>query len=362
MTRYVVLLAALAAGGCLADPAELAALEQYAGNQEGKCPAHICGLNSPDLDDGWFYELNLDGAVNRDGFMLVSTTKSGAGYRLSTANGRLWANRISGNPFAPATLASTGLVGTQLRIRKTTGTFYNVEIEQVSAIVNYRATLPNGSTPRAIESYRFRIKTDPLPGSGLVLSTLMCQNGDLFVDLRGHTAMPAHHAVLFEGERIDVDSMTISPASERWVNIGCAETALAKLQLAGHTKASQVAGFSTSSAERQTMLKLLVGDYCGTGYPITVAGQPLEWTDDRNTLHISAGVSTVLEARWGPDGAICLNKPRLVAHPSAASEAAFPAGVTAAIRAACNGAVPPPCQPTLGVVHLKSYNITGFTN
>lgn len=171
--------------------------------------------------------------------------------------------------------------------------------------------------------------------------------------------MPEHHALVFEGERLDLDALAIAPGiNTRWFTIACAETALAKLHLTGHTHAAQAAGFSSSVPERQTMLKLLTADYCGTGTSFTAAGQPLRWTDADGTLTIPSSVTRVLEARWTPGGASCLNTPRVAAHPTEASLARFP-DVEQQIAEACPR--PPPCGTWSAVHHLRSWNPTPFT-
>lgn len=100
-------------------------------------------------------------------------------------------------------------------------------------------------------------------------------------------------------------------------------SALAKLQLTGHTEVAKLAGFNTTISHRQTMLKMLSADYCGTGKPFTVAGQRLEWKDDRGTMKLPSHLQSEVEARWTPQGAACLGVPRVAAHPTPASTAEF---------------------------------------
>ncbi|HLL25428.1 MAG TPA: ADYC domain-containing protein, partial [Kofleriaceae bacterium] len=167
--------------------------------------------------------------------------------------------------------------------------------------------------------------------------------------------IPNNHAVLFEGERITAATKTVADDSRYWFNIGCAGTALAKLHLTGRTEAAQSVGFATDIDDRQAMLKMLVGDYCGTGRAFTVQGQPLMWRDDQGTIDMPTSPASELEAAWTADGAWCLSTPRLVKHPSAASAAKFPEGVEAAILAEC-GTRPRRCGEWLIVTPLRSYN------
>lgn len=323
-----------------------------------KCPADVCGLNSAAFSDGgFFYDLNLDEAPNRDGVSLVGAKKGSAIYDLDVVNGRFIATFVLGPLGSPRTLRGDDLAGLELRLRRirADGTFAysTLAIESVARVTDYWARPTSGVTPK-IETYKFHYRIDS--GYGAYL----CQNGAEFVDGSSPVrAMPEHHALIFEGERIDIDSLTIAPAlSPRWFTIGCAETALAKMQLTGHTQAAQSVGLTTTVLERQTMLKMLTADYCGTGNSFTVSGQPLRWTDHRGTMRLSASFPKVLEARWTPYGAACLNTPRVDAHPSEASAEKFELGARLEIDHACSI---PVCLPTQATYHLLSWNPTPFT-
>ena len=128
--------------------------------------------------------------------------------------------------------------------------------------------------------------------------------------------MDEFHAVVFEGDRVDSLAKTVTGIDTGWFNIGCAGHALAKLHLTGHTQGAQVgAGYVTSVAERTTMLKMITGDYCGEGIPFTVAGVDLTWRDHRSWMGFDP-LDASTEARWTPDGASCLNEPRLASNPT----------------------------------------------
>jgi hypothetical protein len=171
--------------------------------------------------------------------------------------------------------------------------------------------------------------------------------------------MDRYHALVFEGERIDAARKTVGATLDaRWFNIGCAGSTLAKLHLTGHTQAAESDGFSTTIRERQTMLKMLSADYCGSGRAFTVGGQPLHWVDDHGTMTVGL-FGNYTEADWTANGASCLDTPRVVANPTATSLAHFPdaATVAAEIYDACRGAPPPPCTGAMASgIHLRSYN------
>jgi hypothetical protein len=350
MTRSLLLLLTFTTWSCmLPDDADTDEVVSEVGT---KCPPQICGLNSSDLSDGYFHELDLDGAANAEGYSIQWVRRSGAGYKLAAVNGKLTAILTSG--VGVPQLTGSLLVGLEIRIRKALADggygYRTLSIEAVRQDTDYWAHRADGQPTPKVETYKFLVKSD------IGLNSWLCQNGATLVDPTSPVrAMPEHHALIFEGERIDVESLTIASfTNSRWVNIGCAETALAKLQLTGHTHAAVVAGFSTTIPERQTMLKLLTADYCGRGIPFTVPGQSLRWTDDDGTMTLPVFFPRSREAQWGPNGATCLNTPRIDAHPTAGSGEAFPQGVEAAIAAQCPR--PPHCIIVSTTAHLNSWN------
>jgi hypothetical protein len=94
------------------------------------------------------------------------------------------------------------------------------------------------------------------------------------------------------------------------------------------------------------MLKMLAADYCGDGTPFTVAGQPLNWRDDRGTLKLLKPLAQLaLEARWTDTGPACLDKPRVDVHHTALSNAVFGPNVNIydLVQATCPQQMPPQC-------------------
>lgn len=342
---------------------EAAPQSQLALEIGSKCPDWGCGLNSPLMDNGFFHELNLDGLRNVDGYALTTVRKEGLGsYDLSVENGRMSARLRTNSPIAPL-LTGGGLVGLEIslnRINPDTGatTYWTMKVAAVSGGVEYRADRLDGVTPPTIESYRFRMQAGPF-------EMPLCAHGPEVLPPSGPRPIMKGFAVVYAGERINAEYKSISAFPNfRWFNIGCAETAVAKLQLYGHTQTAVAAGFPTTFAERQTLLKMLVGDYCGHGKTFTVAGQPLDWEDDHGTMVLPASTASLrrTEARWTPNGAACLNTPRVIARPSDEAIDEFADGVAAdlsdrveaAIRATCPR--PPTCPTDGGSYHLESYN------
>jgi hypothetical protein len=141
-----------------------------------------------------------------------------------------------------------------------------------------------------------------------------------------------------------------------WFNLGCAGSTLAKMALTGHTEGARRArAFDTSLSERQTMLKMLSGDYCGHGNAYTVAGQPLNWRDDHGTMKLAALLAQpplplVREARWNDKGAACLDKPRVDAHPTPLSDTTFGPDIYDQVMSEC---VLPQCDDS-------SFEVDGY--
>jgi hypothetical protein len=150
-----------------------------------------------------------------------------------------------------------------------------------------------------------------------------------------------YSAIVFEGDHYDPEKKTVSKSrGAGWFNLACFGAAPAKMHLLRHTAAgaftSDGTNRNTSLPERTAMLKAITADYCGNGAAWTGDGTPLEWMDAREwhpkpNLDVSAlTTSGMIEAVWGPKGALCLNEPRrkTSAPPTAAYPACTPPAVT----------------------------------
>jgi hypothetical protein len=131
------------------------------------------------------------------------------------------------------------------------------------------------------------------------------------------TDNPARPAIVYSGDNIDSDHKEVTDRSSiRWFNLACNGTALAKLHFLRHTR--QVGGSNQIAADRQTLLKMLTADYCGTGTSYTINGHPLRYWDGMHGLGrttfptLSEAERSEIEAMWTPSGAACLNTPRYV--------------------------------------------------
>ncbi len=336
-----------------ADPRE-DAVQQGIG---GGCAEWACGTNSPQIANFGFWEMaspTVEGALgapNNAGLQIAGFIKQiGSAYGLylpRVVGGKLIAVPGSANvaPFN-VTLRGAALVNGYFMIWTPSGWFklYVKGTGEVASWAQPPGTLPGA--PRVfLESYLL----DWTNLQGEVFHNVCSKPGQR--DDTGMNGPLSFHTLLFEGDRINADKKEIRGIDTQWFNFGCAASTLAKMALTGHTEAARVAHtFNTTVAERQTMLKLLTADYCGRGTPWTVAGQRLNWADDRGTMRMVALTATpqrpvVLEARWNADGAVCLNKPRVDVSWSQLGEDTF--GLTptvyAQVVAACGAKMPPVC-------------------
>ncbi len=327
MLRLAAIVSLLAAGtlGCADLPEDQLATTEQAFID---CDPWICGSNSPIIDTYRFHELNTRGLPNDEGFSVVSLLQGSMSYQLLVQHGRIIGRSGSIHIHGAA------LQGAEIRLRHNpTGRTFPVRIHRVGTVQTFARL---GGTPRVLETYElewgYMNGNAPPTGWRNLCSHIPARTSP---DVLG---MNTSHALVFEGERIDRDAKTIDPVIDpSWFNIGCAGHALAKLAINGHTEAGKQAyGFQTTIPERQAFLKMLAGDYCGNGMVFTVAGQPLQWMDWHGyTQYTMAPFNLELEARWGPDGATCLNTPRVDANPTQVGGFFFPQGAKAEIMATC---------------------------
>lgn len=323
--RFAVALATLAVG-CTAPGSENLGVI----TQPLACPIWQCGSNSPEIDGYGFHELNEQGLLNREGFWIEGFEKNGVAYRADVTNGRLRGIDDAGEEV----LSGTSLAGAQLRVRHNSGLRYLVRVTAVTTAQPFWAKLAHHPTLETylLEWIRTHDGVHPAPRHHWRNVCSKAVADDTNPELLG---MWGEHTVLFEGERIEAEPKLIEDEiDESWFNLGCAGHALAKLYLTGHTHAAQSAGFATSIGERQAMLKMFAADYCGTGFPFTVAGVALSWKDEYGWMKHSSR-SVTLEARWSKDGPTCLETPRADANPTVESLSVFPSGVEAAIEEMC---------------------------
>jgi hypothetical protein len=308
---------------------EMSTVEQEVG---GPCPPWGCA-NSPEVMHYGMHEANLFGKRDHNG---LSLQRGGPNKRAQiwSAAGVPYDLYIEKNRFigvshdGQSTLHGQALLLAELHVVRKGQPFYNITIRRVREIKFLVGK------PDPIEVYSL---TWHYPGTGLNASKGVC-NGPPSSQTRkdrGEMLDMLHdETLIFAGDRIDSTAMTLNRDPDfDWFNFGCAGHTLAKLHLTRNTITSQP---EDDWAGRQATLKMLVGDYCGNGTPITESGTPLRWQSELMPYFPTPGS---IEARWDEFGAKCLSKPRL-----GESSPNFP-DVWGAIEAACT-TLPPTCDNT----------------
>lgn len=295
---------ALALVACVEDP-DLGQAEQ-----EALCPLWGCGENSPLMGPYGEHEYDWTGTVaNAEGSRITRLVQGTESYRPRIVEGnRLIAEHANG----------TVLQGTQLE-----GAYFLV----MTPTEPYKIIIHN-VTPRAVSPVRFWIGPQlPIETYELRYTKLrsavthpepLCKNPPARDSGEGDPSRLWHaplEAILFTGDRYTSGSKEVIASSYStagtFFNIACAGSAIAKLHLARYTTASSAPPMFTSTApERQAMLKMYSGDFCGNGNPWTEQGTKLRWQNPKN-WSVFSGSEFAQESLWGPQGALCLDTHRL---------------------------------------------------
>ena len=90
------------------------------------------------------------------------------------------------------------------------------------------------------------------------------------------------------------------------ITFACSDAALAKCVEWGYRPWASVGGTSLADFH-QACTRLVRADYCGDGTPHTVTGTPIHVLDQLGVQKLDENASFVVEAEWGPNGAVCLN-------------------------------------------------------
>jgi hypothetical protein len=304
----------LAAFGCTIEPVRTA----ETATAQVICDVTRCGTNSPEIPS--FHELNVRGLPNTQGLRVSGFAKNAIEYTPEVVAGRLRGHNATG------TISGTGLVGAHLAIADEDGRRFAIIVAGVGYVIPW-ARVRGMPFPGLIERYDLR-------WTQLGTGQLEPICGDR-VDGADTSSLSPGWAVLFEGDRINSELKTIDPIIDLdWFNIGCAGHVTAKLVLAGHTEA-QKDHYQTTWEDRQALLKMLVGDYCGSGTSFTVLDHPLYWRDQRSIMTFVGTVRTPVEARWSSQGATCLGEPRLDANAPSQWPEALSSPVITDIQNAC---------------------------
>lgn len=303
MTSRISVLSLIGLAACSASPPPADDLVEVAA-----CSRQFCGGNSPEVGHYGLHELNIDHQPNTEGFVIMGASKGTTYYDVVVARSQLIAwhptDRLEGSDLVGLTIW-VDRYGEQFGLRVSgVSVKYDVFGEPIESYVLAWSPVVANPLEKIVEGGH----TGEPPVLGKE-STPVCPARTW--DASQHewdegTLLAPYESVLFEGDRIDGYTRTVDPTpDERWFNIGCATHTLAKLRLTRSTLFTS----SFDWARVQATLKMLSGDYCGTGESFTVAGQPIVWQNKAGMSYW--GNPRELEARWNENGAYCLNEPRL---------------------------------------------------
>jgi hypothetical protein len=287
------------------------------------CPDWGCGTNSPTVGDGVVFD-ELDSVmgvgVGPHHIAIVSAILDSRPVRL-----RVDRHELVAIPASGPELRGPALTNLVITLSGDLGR-YELKIEEVKQDgLNFWA----GDLGETVPFYR--ILTQALGTSGS--QTSICKPGISALE-KIWTSVDGF-AMVFAGDHYDARNKTVADLDPRTTlfNLACAGAAPAKMHLMRHTNAGAWttdhhlvdghAPFATSLQERQAMLKMFAADYCGTGHPYTIDGQPLEYGDSRSWYPLTpmtarldppSGFVATIESLWNENGAVCLDTPRLVAR------------------------------------------------
>ena len=277
-------------------------------------PSDCGGVNDPTIDGVVFWQLYPPGVATPQDVVVESVTLNGANVRLRVGvNDQLRA--VSPLDFSSNVAVGTGLIGTEINLR-VKGAPFRVRIDHVTPTNETDEAFWVGSFAR-IEAYDFSyVPLDDAGNPKHVRPTPLCQTN------LGQNGERSSRAIVFGGDLYDPTTKTVAfnGAAMGPFNIACKDGAPYKMHVVGYTSAAHArlgtppASMSTIP-QRQTLLKAWTADYCGTGRAFTHHGEPLRLSEALNQLPpISPYISrqeASMEAIWGPNGAVCLEVPRL---------------------------------------------------
>lgn len=229
--------------------------------------------NAATVNSSTIPELNLAGAPNDDGVAFVAAiAPNGGKHRLDVVNGEF----VARNPGGPVAHGAE-MVGWTLIIEKD-------GVPQDVMILGHEAG--------PVSLYALAIRDD----EGELVN--LCPS---FADSPELPTM-----TLIGDERYDAETKEVIAEQESWVTLACRDEALFKMKSLGYVP------YETKAIHRQATLKMITGDYCGTGHSFTEDGTPLVWQNFEGTIGKDAGEGQI-EALWNEYGALCLSTPRLAA-------------------------------------------------
>jgi hypothetical protein len=310
---------ALLAGAVLFSGCEIDGLQDEAGaGDNAELRAANCKIdwgctgNSPIVGNFGMHELSLDHLVDpATGLYFKSFRKGAKTYELDSNGRQIYAR----DPISKAiVLKHQDLEGGKIILRSKDPALADQEFELGIVSVNSAGAEFWRGPANAVETYRitYHIASISSPRDRRGPFEL-CPNPNPSSDPDAGK-MGIYDTVIFGGDRYIAATKTVledAAADGRWLNIGCAGGVLAKLFLQRHAPPAFSPGIAPEWESRQTLLNLYSANYCGTGKAFTFAGEPLAFaTAAEGSASLPASIASY-EALWGPDGATCLEVPRL---------------------------------------------------
>ncbi len=276
-----------------------------AGGGGGGCPEWGCTGNSPTIGPYELHELDLDRAPNFEGVAIQGVELGGVPVEVHFKGGdRIYVTDQNGNVTEGA-----GLDGLRFFLSSPTDRFHLV-IQKVTPQASSPTRYWIGD-PDRIETYELGFAYENHPNE----LRPVCRNPPAAETAPGGIQWPNRfEAILFTGDRYDGKKKLVTASSyeesRNWFNIACAGSVLAKMHLNKKTTAGSDSTHQSHREERQALLKMYTGDFCGEGFAFTEPGTPLHWADSQGWRKFD-GNEIGFEAWWDAKGARCLTEHRL---------------------------------------------------
>jgi len=295
---------------CAGEPAESTTRDDVRGGGSA-CSIVECGENGTQAGDGLLFdEIDLSGSMaNYAGTTLLGViAPSGHVGILNVIGPEITVK----DPYTGVIYNGVDVRGSVIYFKHTSGVSFQVLID---AVDKQSVTYQTGAADQIpVYQMKARVSTDPKKG----FAYYVCNNDMLDVDPTWSIS-EAHYALAFRSERYDGDNlkaMPVAPAGP-WAFLACNGSAASKMQLWRHTLTGAYSRGSptyfTTLDQRTAMLKAITADYCGNGESQTVTGTPFVFATVEATdvyPFVDRSVWRLVEARWTPQGAACLDEPR----------------------------------------------------
>lgn len=287
---------------------------------EPYCPRTACGANSPTINTFPTNGVRPDGECNNDGVQLMPAMVMGGpngkcnGTTLTMRNNEL----VTLNPKDRSeACVGKDLEGATFVLRswvKKNGAYNTLTVKIAEVVPAYQADEADeaNQTDHADHAWRPRVAYRMTDEKGASLCTAKgatdARSQGLGLEaLAGLTdPRPGRDLVIpVRSELYDRDGHAV-PISTRWrssdaewLNFACVDDALAKRSLYNL--------YSDDTTTSRAALMMLIANYCGDLHA-TGRGRRIRWEIGSDSP--AAAATDLLEAKWGPHGAVCMSSPR----------------------------------------------------